>query len=80
MRRFSTQILMYEEYIPVFRAEPPIARLTLANFGRSLNNKLVIKFDNNYLIFFHFDRLKSFPILEKTVFWLFLSKEGIDFP
>ena len=36
MRRFGTQILMYEEYTPVFRAESPIIRLTLASFERSL--------------------------------------------
>jgi hypothetical protein len=36
MRRFGTQILMYEEYTAVFRAESSITRLTLARFERSL--------------------------------------------
>ena len=38
MRRFGTQILMYEEYTAFFRAKPPITRLTLASLERSLMN------------------------------------------
>jgi hypothetical protein len=36
MRRFGTQILMYEEYTAIFRAESSITCLTLASFKKSL--------------------------------------------